>query len=292
MTGIHEAGKSTDNVTVFWNNGIITDFFPRNIKKFFKNVQKILFIDADLSALTKFDLQPFGDQLTAIWLHRNNIEIIEGDLFEFTPNIEWIQLSNNKIKVVGLGAFSNLKKLTRLQFTGNFCHSGSTVTDHSALIILVSTIERKCIDLRSTTTTTEVPTTTTTEKDLTEEIAKLKNDHKKTIDELNAETEIKNAQLEKLQLEVKNLRQEIELSESLKQKIHNLEIKIDAKMDVKFESIEAKLNVIESKLDTTKPQFETCSEHFTSINSTCSALDHKIDILNKNCVSKLSGRTP
>lgn len=292
VTGTHETGKMDDDVVDFYNEGKIKNFFLQNIKKFFKNVQKVTFAHANLSTLSKFDLKPFGSQLTVLRFHYNNLEAIESDLFEFTPNLYWINLQNNQLKFVGKGTFSNLQELTRFYFSNNPCHSFYT-EDRSLVIKLISIIESKCTDtqalerqrkLNPTTTTTEMPTTTTTTEkncavELQIEITNLTNDHKQKIDELNskheAEIKIKNAETEKLKKEIESLKQVGVKSEEFKelvQKISNMEINI------------SQLLSISSK--------DTSSEQFTSINATCNALEYKIDLLNKDCVSKPFCRQP
>lgn len=292
VTGTHETGKMDDDVIDFYSEGKIKNFFLQNIKKFFKNVQKVSLISANLSTLLKYDLQPFGSQLTVLRLYYNNLEAIESDLFEFTPNLNWINFNDNQLKFVGKGTFSNLQKLTTFYFSNNPCHSFYT-EDRSLVIKHISTIESKCTDtkalerqrkLNPTTTTTEMPTTTTTTEkncavELQFEITNLTNDHKQEIDELKAkheaEIKIKNAETEKLKKEIESLKQAGVKSEEFKelvQKISNMEINI------------SQLLSISSK--------DTSSEQFTSINATCNALEYKIDLLNKDCVSKPFCRKP
>lgn len=348
VTGTHQSTKSNENVITFWNNGKIKNFFLQNIKNFFKNVQKIYFVNANLSTISKYDLQPFGSQLMAFWFGSNNFEAIESDLFDFTPNIKFIEVYSNKIKYVGDGVFNNLKNLTHLSFSGNPCHSGFGF-NRSSTINLISVIEVKCKDLQAlerqrklNPTTTEAPKTTENIliEDLKSEILKLKIEHKQKVGDLEAkhdtENEIKNVAIEKLKQEIEELSndhkkkidelsainagqqaalklkieklveenkkisvtvkdQEFkELNNNLMQKFEELKLQINAKLestgakiDFKLKTADVKLNTIVFKLDTAKSQLEsskdTCSEQFTSINATCTALDFKIENLNKNC---------
>lgn len=277
-----------------------------------------MFAGSDLTTISKYDLQPFGDQLRILFLQGNKLEAIESDLFEFTPNIVYLDLSYNPIKFIGIGALSNLKHLSKLSFTKNLCYSGQIFDNHPKLANLISSIESNCTDPQAlerqgNLTTTEVPTTKTAEKNFIEElkneIFQLKNKLEKKTVELSAENYIKNAELEKLQQENEKLVKEIEkcletdfrinqevFNNKLLLKITELESKMDAKFKTTDEKIDAGMNAIELKLDTTKSQFysskEKCSEHFTSINETCTALGYKIDDLNKNCVPQTFYRQP
>lgn len=295
MTGAHENGKTNDDVIIFWSYGPVFNFFPQNIIKIFKNTQKILLQSANLASVTKYDLQPFGNKLTHLWIGANNIEVIVSDLFEFTPNLELVQISSLKIKYVGSGAFDNLKKLTILNAGANPCHSGYA-SDRASVVALIANFESKCQDLQAlerlrkiNPTTTEAPTTTTTIRNLAEEVR----------NELNAEIAKSKAENEKLQLEVEKLRQEnekctkidvevkfMEMNENLLRKFKDLENKLEAK----FDSSDAKIkSYFDTKFSSTE---DACNEQFSSINATCTLVDYKMDILSKECVSRAFFRQP
>lgn len=206
MTGAHRRGQTLNDVIVFWSVRQTTNFFPQNIKRFFENVQKVLLYTSNISALSKYDLQSLGSQLTHFWFHGNRVEAIESDLFEFTPNVEVIEFSNSQVKYVGGGAFSNLKKLRQLSFTDNLCHSNNA-TSRSEVIDLALAIESDCthqqalkLEIKLNPTTLEL---LTTERELTEEL-------KREITELKARHEINKAEMDRMQVQNANLKKEIE----------------------------------------------------------------------------------
>lgn len=73
----------------------------------------------------------------------NNIEVIDSDLFDFTPNIERIDFDNNKIKLVGKRAFSKLKNLSKLFFSNNQCFSGNA-RDKLEVFEIIAEIDNNC----------------------------------------------------------------------------------------------------------------------------------------------------
>lgn len=190
LSGRHRRGKSNEDVTVFLSNGKIVNYFPKNIKKYFNNVQKILISAANISRLTKQDLQPFGSQLKYFLFADNKLEEVPKDLFDYTPNIEHLQLQTNLIKFVEDGAFSKLQQLKFLYFQVNPCHSGYAENDRKAVVKLIREIEGKC---------KELPPTTTEKNELLE----LETEHKKEIEELEADYE---AEIFKLTVEIENLK--------------------------------------------------------------------------------------
>lgn len=229
MTGAHRRGQTLNDVIVFWSVRQTTNFFPQNIKRFFENVQKVLLYTSNISALSKYDLQPLGSQLTHFWFHGNRVEAIESDLFEFTPNVEVIEFSNSQVKYVGGGAFSNLKKLRQLSFTDNPCHSNNA-TSRSEVIDLALAIESDCthqqalkIEIKLNLTTLEL---LTTERELTEEL-------KREITELKTGHKINKAEMDRMQVENANLKKEIENCS-----------KIDSLM-LKFEEFQSKIQQLQ-----------------------------------------------
>lgn len=71
-------------------------------------------------------------------------------------------------------------------------------------------------------------------------------------------------------------------SENLMQKF----IQLNSKMIEKFDDkIESKFKLSDKKLTAIDLKLDSCGEHLNSINVTYTALDLKIEDLNKNCVS-------
>lgn len=143
VTGVHLPGKTNEDVVLFFSNGKTFNHFPKSINKFFKNVDNIFIKSANITELSKSDLQPFGTQLKAFGFENNILEVIESDLFDENPNLEWIFLENDKIKIVEKGAFDKLEKLTTLGFNNNPCHTGYRST-REGVVELIAAIERNC----------------------------------------------------------------------------------------------------------------------------------------------------
>lgn len=122
VTGDQLNNKSTSQVTYFASQHKTVKFFPVNLELFFASLETISIYNASLMEIDKNDLKPFGS-LKKLMLYHNLIEIIEADLFEFTPNLILLCLQFNKIKTVESGAFGGLNNLVLLHFH-NPCFSG------------------------------------------------------------------------------------------------------------------------------------------------------------------------
>lgn len=143
VTGEHEDGKSNDDVKFFRANGINFHCFPKNIAKFFKNIERVTVFDSKITSLGKYDLKSLGTKLKQFYAYNNKIEVIDGNTFEANLNLEIIHLGSNQMKFAGEGAFRNLLKLRGLWFFDNPCHNGYA-TDHDAVLNLVTEIESLC----------------------------------------------------------------------------------------------------------------------------------------------------
>lgn len=206
VTGTHASGKTIDDILMFHSDGKPFNYFPQDIKLFFKNLNQISVQSSNIAIISKDDLKPFGSQLKNVYFQSNKIEAIEADMFELSPNLEIIYLTSNKIKYIGNGAFSSLNKLKLLSLSENPCYSGVS-SDRSTIIRTIPQIESQCKDLQAlertqnlkfiqNPTTTEMPTTTT--NGLIIEIDNLKTNN----ENLKAENEKFKKQISELLLEV------------------------------------------------------------------------------------------
>ena len=129
----------------FQSNGASTNYFPRHIGKFFKNLHKIYISHANTTTLSKDDLQFLGSQFKNLAIHYNHIEWLEADVFDFTPNLETVYLRANKIQYVEKGTFDKLKKLTYLNFQENLCNRD--YASGPAVLELITNIEDACTEI-------------------------------------------------------------------------------------------------------------------------------------------------
>lgn len=148
IVGEHLEGKTNEDVKFFRNYKIIMNYFPLNLTTGFKNLEVVQVNFSDLKRITASDLEQFGENLKILWLGDNIVEVIEGDLFKYTPNVESFGLSPQKIKHVDDGTFAKLTKLHSLWFSKNPCGVKTNVeNDRSAVLNLITRIESECKDV-------------------------------------------------------------------------------------------------------------------------------------------------
>lgn len=135
--GDHKSGKSNDDVINFKSEDHVANYFPHNLTNFFKNLQIIQINNASLTEIHNLDLKELGSKLTKFEALNNSIKILEFDLFKNNPNLEIIDLSNNKINHIDDGVFTSLKNLKNLKLEGNSCINEKSVD-------LVFEAETKC----------------------------------------------------------------------------------------------------------------------------------------------------
>lgn len=147
IIGEHLEGKTNEDVKFFRNYGHVMNYFPLQLTKYFKNVEAVQINFANLKRITATDLEQFGDNLKIFWIGNNIVEVVESDLFRYTPNVESIGFSPQKIKHVEKGALSGLTNLHSLWFSQNPCGRGVNVeNDRLEILNLVYTIETTCQD--------------------------------------------------------------------------------------------------------------------------------------------------
>lgn len=140
----HAQGKADSDVKMFHSDKNTFVSFPRNIGEFFENIEVIDIYEGELKVIRKLDLEQFGDKLKILWLSRNELRNIDHDLFHSTPNVEWINFSENNILQVDNAVFANLPKLSKLYFKLNPCYSDSANDDPPRLKQLLEKIQTEC----------------------------------------------------------------------------------------------------------------------------------------------------
>lgn len=122
VTGQHLEGKDNDDVKTLYSDRQMK-LFPRSLTEFFPNIQGLIIVGCNAKNISKTDLEEFGENLKVLALQRCGIEVIESDLFEFTPNITDLNISENEIVKIEANAIGRLKKLEHFRFGFNPCTS-------------------------------------------------------------------------------------------------------------------------------------------------------------------------
>jgi len=150
IKGTHLSGKTNEDVQGLELIDVYSfDQIPINLDHFYPNLIAIEFSKGNLSSVTANDLKPFSNlKILSIW--KNKIVTIEGDLFRFTPNIQWIYFNNNMITSVGSDLLSELSNLTYANFGYNPCIS-TVATGGAEIESLKTELLNKCPSLYTTT---------------------------------------------------------------------------------------------------------------------------------------------
>lgn len=118
------------------------DFIPRGVENFFPNLVGLRISNGKIKQLTKRDLQPFY-KLQLLSFDGNKIEVLDSDLFDYTPNLKWIYFDYNNIAHVGQGIFDSLIYLKQVNLELNPCISRD-VSGRTEIANLKSELPRKC----------------------------------------------------------------------------------------------------------------------------------------------------
>lgn len=116
----HLSGKSDNDVTAIDILDQQIEFIPQDINLFFANLQIIRISGCPVKAFTKNDLKPFP-RLGYFVIYNAQLTTISGDVFEYSKELVYINLSVNKITNVGPGIIHHLSKLDQVRFTNNLC---------------------------------------------------------------------------------------------------------------------------------------------------------------------------
>lgn len=121
-----------ENITCF--------FLPDNMDSHFPNLNHLDVTNTGLKIITKDNMKMFP-HLKYLYIRKNLIENLPPDLFECNKELQFINLSENKIKIVDEKTFDSLPNLISVNMEGNVCIDKSVYND---IVSLKTEIILKC----------------------------------------------------------------------------------------------------------------------------------------------------
>jgi len=146
ISGAHWTGYNNGNVEGFhvYERGQI-HYFPRGLNEFFKNIKGIYIGKTGLKELHQSDLKHFPKLITLASLS-SDLEILEENLFEFNPNLDYIDLGINKITHIDPNVFDKLTKLNTLYLWSNTCINMFALKNQTEVQNVIKTAKAQCIN--------------------------------------------------------------------------------------------------------------------------------------------------
>ncbi|KAL7041123.1 hypothetical protein ACKWTF_000657 [Chironomus riparius] len=142
ITGTHIDLKTNEDVTGFYSNYKIIQYFPRDLEKFFKNLELIYIEFAGLKEIHQADLKPF-QKLIYLSLGYNSIKVLESGVFDANPNLEILSFVANDLVHIEPDVFDNLPKLRCFWF-GRTCVD-KFVNSRDEVIEAIDVARNQCV---------------------------------------------------------------------------------------------------------------------------------------------------
>lgn len=120
VIGAHEAGKTNLDVKKLNIANQYCEFLPRGFENFFPNLEGLRVAQSRLVSLTQHDIRVWP-QLRNVDMFNNYLIVLDSDLFEKTPHVEYLYFGDNQLAKIGYDIFQPLQKLTKAVFQGNTC---------------------------------------------------------------------------------------------------------------------------------------------------------------------------
>lgn len=112
--------KNKTNVEIFETKNQQVYFFPQNLANIFPYLRNIKINHAGLKSIKTEDIAPFKHNLEYLDLSNNELKIIESNLFDKNKFMIEISFSNNQIELIEEETFE-LDSLQILNLSGNVC---------------------------------------------------------------------------------------------------------------------------------------------------------------------------
>jgi hypothetical protein len=120
VTGDHETGMTNQDVEAIVAVGRFINRIPSNSASFFPNIISIEWINSNMNEIRNEDIRPFR-ALRRLNLSGNNFKVLDGNLFQNSPILQFILFRNCGINYVGAGFLENLNSLEIADFRQNIC---------------------------------------------------------------------------------------------------------------------------------------------------------------------------
>lgn len=140
--GPHVKGHSIKDVKALQIVGGVCQIIPGEFGSIFPKIEALSVKNAMLKLVTHRDMQQFSN-LREIWLEGNDLNYLEGILFEFNPKVEIVVFKNNKLAFVDSNFFDYLPKLRVADFYGNECFDGAAA--NLKLDAIKERVKEKCV---------------------------------------------------------------------------------------------------------------------------------------------------
>ncbi|CAG9810614.1 unnamed protein product [Chironomus riparius] len=145
ISGTHQSGKTNSDVGGFAVYSKTINYFPRGLETFFKNIKAIQIDNCNLKEVHQEDLKPFP-KLIELHLTSNKLEVLEEDLFDFNPDLEFIHFWDNKIVHIEPNVFDHLSKLSYLYLLYNSCIDKKAKNSTSEVKNVIQAAKSQCIN--------------------------------------------------------------------------------------------------------------------------------------------------
>lgn len=120
IVGIHESGKTNDDVRKLNIYKQRCEFLPRGFHKFFPNLEGLRIAESELVSLTQYDLRVFP-KLRNCDMFNNRLTIMDSEIFSENPALEYLYFGDNSLYKIGYDLLRPLKNLSKAIFQGNSC---------------------------------------------------------------------------------------------------------------------------------------------------------------------------
>lgn len=115
---VHSNGSkivNSDRIEALFISTATMRFMPNGIKNFFPKLKAVEFYSCELTYLDKENMKQFGSDLEYASFLNNPISVLDGDLFEFNPNLKFISFNFCSLKFIDPGFFKNLRNLKHIE---------------------------------------------------------------------------------------------------------------------------------------------------------------------------------
>lgn len=157
VSGLHMPNKSNSDVKMlYFNPSKRARAIPRNIGKFYENLEVLRMPSSGITKVAKEDFESIP-KLKLLYLGENKIKYLPKDVFKYVPEIKFLAINSNPITNIGSSTFSSLPKLVYLSAYKLSCAKKwyESRKDRRGVEKIIFELRRRCPATRETDQTVD-----------------------------------------------------------------------------------------------------------------------------------------
>lgn len=144
LYGVHAFEKENKDVKFVQISNQHLLQMPSELEGFFPNIEGFFVNFCNLTSINSNDLKPYK-KLKYLSLRNNLLTNLDGNLFQYSPKLQFISFGYNQIRKIGDELLDKLNQVKIASFIKNSCIDKISINDSTSLEQIKEEFKSKCL---------------------------------------------------------------------------------------------------------------------------------------------------